>query len=128
MYQQGHSLQEVGETVGIVGERVRQLFKSMGLQTRSLSNTAALKGELYRGRAGEIVDAFRRYKDPAIAASQLEIPKAWAIKILREQLSTREYREITRKPPKHKKKYSEEELIAFLREAGAAAGRHSHQW
>jgi Sigma-70, region 4 len=42
LYQTGATLEEVGERYGITRERVRQLFKKAGLETRSRRETLEL--------------------------------------------------------------------------------------
>ena len=130
LYEGGLTLQEVGEDYGLSRERVRQLFARAGLQTRSVLETAQLKREADRGRADKIVEAFRRTKDVAGVAGELEIGRATILEVLRAELPPRERVAVRSRlgpapgtvPAKARRRYSDEELIAFLREAGAALG------
>ncbi|HEY1457235.1 MAG TPA: sigma factor-like helix-turn-helix DNA-binding protein [Solirubrobacteraceae bacterium] len=118
LYEQGATLQEVGDEFGITRERVRQVFGKAGLETRSLTQAALIRRETDRERSEEIVESFLRLKSPRLTARELEIAENTVRSVLREQLSSGEYRVIARKQPKQN--YSDQELIAFLREASAA--------
>jgi AraC-like DNA-binding protein len=122
LYQQGATLEEIAEEFEITRERVRQLFKAAGLKTRSTAQAGQLKREATRlcmeDRKDEIVDTFRRVKDPQLVAQELDIPITTVTTVLREHLPAYEYRSIKQKP--YKKKYSDQELIGFLQTAGAA--------
>jgi hypothetical protein len=130
LYEGGLTLHEVGEDYGLSRERVRQLFARAGLQTRSILETAQLKREADRARADEIVEAFRRTKDVAVVAGELEIGRATIVEVLRAELPPRERVAVRSRPgpppvtvpPGARRWYSDAELIAFLREAGAAVG------
>ena len=130
LYEGGLTLREVGEDYGLSRERVRQLFARAGLQTRSNVETAQLKREADRDRADEIVEAFRRTGDVGVVAGELEIGKPTILEVLRAELPPRERVAVSSKPGPApatvsawaKRRYSDEELIAFLREAGAALG------
>ncbi|HEY7934756.1 MAG TPA: sigma factor-like helix-turn-helix DNA-binding protein [Solirubrobacteraceae bacterium] len=118
LYQQGSTLEEVGEEFGITRERVRQLFRQAGLDTRSTGETAALKHAADRLRAEEVVEVFKRTKTVTSVSAELEIPKSTVTKILYEELGLSEYREIAWRP--QKKRYADEELVDFLTQASAA--------
>jgi hypothetical protein len=124
LYGHGATLDEVGEDFGISRERVRQLFGRAGLKTRSTAETAALKREADRRRCDEIVEGFRRTKDVALLAAALEIAKRTIIEVVRAELPSEEYQAPRNTTPRTStKKYSDEELIGFLREASAALER-----
>ena len=123
LYEYGATLDEVGEDFGISRERVRQLFGRAGLKTRSMAETAQLKREADRHRTDEIVEGFRRSKDVALVATELEIAKRTIIEVVRAELPPEEYQPPRSKAPRAAtKRYSDEELIGFLREASAALG------
>jgi hypothetical protein len=130
LYECGFTLHEVGEESGLSRERVRQLFRRAGLQTRSRLETVELKREADLGRADEIIEAFRRTKDVAVVARELEIGRPTVVEVLCAELPPRERVALRSKrgpprakvPPWARRRYSDEELIAFLREAGATLG------
>jgi DNA-binding transcriptional regulator LsrR (DeoR family) len=123
LYEHGATLEEIGDDFGITRERVRQLFKQAGLQTRTISATAALKQAADHQRADEIVDCFRQVKDLAVVAQELDIPKNVVTKVLRERLSPREYRELTASASAGPaKRFTDAELIEFLIEASSELG------
>jgi Homing endonuclease associated repeat/Sigma-70, region 4 len=124
LYECGLTLHEVGEDFGLSRERVRQLFGRARLRTRSLLETVELKRAADLGRADEIIEVFRRTKDLAVVAGELEIGRATIVEVLRAKLPPRERMALNRKPgpAAAKWRYSNEELIAFLGEAGAALG------
>jgi hypothetical protein len=131
LYQRGFTLHEVGEEFGLSRERVRQLFGRAGLQTRSRLETVEIKREADLGRADEIIEAFRRTKDVAVVARELEIWRPTIVEVLRTELPPRERVALRSKkrgpppatvPPWARRRYSDEELIACLREAGATLG------
>jgi hypothetical protein len=130
LYERGLTLHEIGEDYGLSRERVRQLFGRAGLRTRSLLETVELKRAAGLGRAGEIIEVFRRTKDVAVVAGELEISRPTIVEVLSAELPPRERAAMSSKPgrapataaPWVKRRYSNEELIAFLREAGAAVG------
>jgi len=125
LYEYGATLDEVGEDFGgLSRERIRQLFGRAGLKTRSTAETAQLKREADRRRADEIVEAFRRSKDVALVATELEIAKRTISEIVRAELPPEEYRAPrSAAPGTSTKKYADEELIGFLREASVALER-----
>jgi hypothetical protein len=127
LYGCGLTLHEVGEDFGLSRERVRQLFGRAGLRTRSLLETVELKRAADLGRADEIIEAFRRTEDVAVVAGELEIGRPTIVEVLRSELPPRERVAVSSKPgpaaaPWVRRRYSNEELIAFMGEAGAALG------
>jgi Homing endonuclease associated repeat len=122
LYQYGATLDEVGEDFGgLSRERIRQLFGRAGLKTRSAAETAALKRAADRRRGEEIVARFRRSKDVALVAEELEIAQRTIIEVVRAELPLEEYRAPRSTVPRRStKRYSDEELIGFLRKASAA--------
>lgn len=123
LYEHGATLEEIGDDFGITRERVRQLFKQAGLQTRTTSATAALKQAADHQRGEEIVDCFRQVKDAANVAQELDIPKNIVTSVLRERLSPREYRELVAGTTAGTaKRFADAELIGFLIEANAELG------
>ncbi len=121
LYEQGASLQDIGDEFGITRERVRQLFNNAGLKTRSTMEAGMLKRETGRERVEEILESFYRLKDMRLVALELEIARRTVRSVLRERLSSGEYRTIAHKPAK--KTYSDEELLEFLRDASAGRGK-----
>jgi hypothetical protein len=92
LYRQGATHDEIGVQAGISAERVRQLFKGAGLKTRSPAQAGRLKRKLSK-------------------VAVREIP-------LKTQIPLHQYRTLRRKPAP--KRYSDQELLGFLRKAGAA--------
>ncbi|MGH2832472.1 MAG: homing endonuclease associated repeat-containing protein, partial [Solirubrobacteraceae bacterium] len=122
LYEHGATLEEIGDDFGITRERVRQLFKAAGLQTRTISATATLKQAADQQRADEIVDCFRQIKDFAAVAQELDMPKNAVSKVVRERLSPREYRELTTVPKASPVRFTDAELLGFLVEAHGELG------
>jgi hypothetical protein len=128
LYEGGLTLREVGEDYGLSRGRVGQLFARAGLQTRSVLETAQIKREVDLARADEIVEAFRRTGDVDVVAEELEIFRTTILEVLRAELPPRERIAVSSKPGPAtapawvRRRYSDEELIAFLREASAALG------
>jgi hypothetical protein len=131
LYECGFTLDEVGEEFGLSRERVRQVFRRAGLQIRTRLETVELKREADLARGDEIVEAFRRTKDVAVVARELEIWRPTILEVLRAELPPRERVALRPKkggpppatvPSWARRRYSDEELIAFLREAGATLG------
>lgn len=122
-YERGATLVEIGDDFGITRERVRQLFKKAGLQTRTVSAAAALKQAANLQRADEIVERFRDLKDSVAVASELDIPKNIVTSVLRERLSPGEYRGLTASTKVGSaKRFTDRELIEFLIEANRELG------
>jgi transposase len=123
LYEHGATLEEIGDDFGITRERVRQLFKAAGLQTRTASATATLKQAADQQRADEIIDCFRQAKDLAAVAHELDIPKNVVTQVLGERLSPREYRELTATAKADPvKRFTDAELLGLLIEAQGELG------
>lgn len=124
LYERGATLGEVGTQAGISAERVSQLFKKAGLQTRSKAQIDELKRQARVRRAHEhrdvIVESFRDTRNVAAVAKEHELPKVAVREILEAEIPFHEYRVLRRKPVP--KQYADHELLGFLREAGAARG------
>jgi transposase-like protein len=125
LYQRGATFDEVGQRFGLTRESIRQIFNRAGLKTRTPNEVRRLMRqnardraeEIVRERGEEIVESFLRLKDLRLVASELEIAQQTVRSVLNERLSRSQYRAITQKPAK--RTYTDEQLIAFLREASA---------
>jgi len=125
LYRRGATSREVGEQFGVSTSRVGQLFIEAGLPTRTPNEVSRLRSqnardraeEIVRERGEEIVESFLRLKDLRLVASELGIAQETVRSVLNERLSRSQYRAITQKPAK--RTYTDEQLIAFLREASA---------
>jgi hypothetical protein len=142
-YLQGATLEEVGERAGITRERVRQLFKKAGLQTRTRAVAGRRKMEARAGRVDAehelIAQQFREGKNIQTLADEHELAVPAIRTILRGKLSRREYLDVPTDPsPKY---YPDENLLDFLRKAAHGqqgplsvagyreiAGRHGRRW
>jgi transposase len=122
LYEQGATLAEVGEDFGMSAKRVFAIFKAAGLGTRSVAETAELKRRADRERWEEIVQVFRRLNRPNLVAEELEIPLSTVTEVLRERIGRGEYRARTHED-KARKRFSDEELREFLREASSTQER-----
>jgi AraC-like DNA-binding protein len=120
LYEQGATLAEVGEAFSITTQRVQQLFGQAGLRTRSLSTYAASRHDAGRQRSDEIINELRRVRDTRLVAQRLGVPHKTVLGVIRENLPVSEYRAITYKHRSNK--YSDEEVLGFLREAAGAVG------
>jgi hypothetical protein len=114
LYRDGATLDEVGARFHLTKERVRQLFDSAGLATRSTSHSIAMQRErLARERGEEICAAFAESKDIAEVSRRLKIGPRVVREVVENHFSEAE----RRRPAAAPQVYSDEELIAFLREA-----------
>ena len=124
--QQGATLEAVGEAYGITRERVRQLFNKAGLPTRSHGQAGRLKRlttsqtiSLYIDEhRPDIIQTFRDRRNIETIAAEYDLPIPTVRAILKDALPAHEYRALRHKPPP--KKYTDDDLIGFLRKAGAA--------
>ena len=118
LYAGGATLEEVGARFGLSRERVRQILQEAGIKTRSIGETSALRRDrLLRERGDEIRAAFSELKDIDAVARRLEVPRALVREVVARSFPASERK--SRRSPM----YSSEELIACLKEAGAAPGR-----
>jgi hypothetical protein len=119
MYEAGATLEEVGRAFNITRERVRQIFGEHGLPVRSVRDTYALqRARQTHENAERIMDAYRELRDVDAVAQALDLPKALVATIVRDGFTAAE----RRKPKLTRKKYTSEELVAFLRSASKALG------
>jgi hypothetical protein len=119
LYQRGATLDEVGDAFGLTRERVRQLFANAGLKSRTRSEAAALKRAGTFARADEIVERFRALRNESLVAGELAVPERFVKEILDARLTGSERRLAWKRPAK---KYSDAELVEFLRQASASLG------
>lgn len=118
LYAEGATLEEVGAHFGITRERVRQVFREAGISTRSNTETHTLRHDrLVHQRGEEICAAFSLSKDIDAVSLQLNVPRV----IVREIVQSRCPPPKRRRPRARFVRYSTDELLAFLQEAGAAA-------
>jgi transposase len=115
LYQRGSSRREVGEKFGVSSSRVGQLFSEAGLPTRPPGASKKSEREIDPQTAQEILDCFMRLKNQRLVATELEIAQRTVRSVLNERLSRSQYRALTQNPAK--RTYTDDELIAFLREA-----------
>jgi transposase len=119
-YASGATLQEVAERFGLSRERVRQIFGQADVPIRSIAETYALKrARLVNDRSAEICAAFEKTKDIDEVAHRLKISRTVVKEVILHRFSESE----RRRPRKVRPTYSNEELIAFLREADAQADK-----
>jgi hypothetical protein len=119
MYQLGATFQEVGTAFGVTRERVRQILNEAELGTRSGERAVAIKARRRREHMAAVLEAFRRSSDARQVARELELPYGLVKEIVCEHVPTGERRAHWKKP---KPKYSDEELIEFLRIASRTLG------
>jgi Homing endonuclease associated repeat/Sigma-70, region 4 len=113
-YLEGMTMQEAGADFGIGRERVRQIFGAAGLPSRSPARSRSLRRALRRQeKAGQICAVFVKARDPEVVAHRLDLPLAMVREVLKEQMPVA-YRH---RPRPRRRTYSEEELLALLREA-----------
>lgn len=116
MYRDGATLDQVGTEFGLTRERVRQLFAANDLETISLAVRRRRQAE---NKSSEIVALYRDVRNVDAVGRRLGLAKSNVDQIVRRELSPAE----RRKPSAaHKKKYSNEELIACLFGARDAIG------
>lgn len=116
LYATGATLQEVGERFGLSRERVRQIFQEADLPTRTITETHALRHDRLLERADEVIAAYEQLKDAGQVARKLDIPRAVVKEIVAERFPTPEKPRWRRRGPV-KRKYSTDEMIAFLKQA-----------
>jgi hypothetical protein len=119
MYEAGATLEEVGRAFGISRERVRQIFRDHGLPVRSVQDAHTVqRARQSRQYADRIKDRFRDLRDVDAVAKELRLPKTLVVEVVNGAFTAAE----RRKPKQAKKKYSDDELIEFLRAASMALG------
>lgn len=119
LYNEGATLQEVGERFDLTRERVRQLFREHDLPVRSVAEAMALRRALEaQNLTRAIREAFAETHDIAKVAARCGVPRSLAREVIEEEFEPREWR----KQKAAHKKYSDEELLDFLRRASAAIG------
>lgn len=118
LYRDGAMMKEIGSQYGLTVERVRQLFDAAGLPIRSTSESRALQRErVARERGEEICAAFFETRDIGEVARRLQVPRGVVSDVVKSNFTAAQ----RRRPTVPSKTYTDEELVAFLREAGAAA-------
>lgn len=119
MYESGAALEEVGRAFGITRERVRQIFRDHGLPVRSVKDAYALqRARQSREHATRIEHRFRHLRDIDAVARELRLPRTLVAEIVQDAFTPAERRKATNA----RKKYSDEELIEFLKAASVAVG------
>jgi Homing endonuclease associated repeat len=118
-YATGATLEEVGVRFGLTRERVRQVFQEAGLPTRSIAETLSLRRErAVHERSEEICAAYSTRRDVGEVARALDLPRVVVKEVVERHFPPPERR---RRPRAATPKYPTEEMIAFLRQASAAA-------
>jgi len=119
MYESGATLEEVGRAFGVSRERVRQIFRDNGLLVRGLRDAYAVKrARQAREYEARIRERFRRLRDVDAVASDLGVPRTLVASIIQESFSESE----RRRPRSVRNRYTNAELIEFLREASVELG------
>lgn len=114
LYRDGATLKEVGARFDLSSERVRQIFRSAGLPTRSTAESVAIQSHhLASERREEICTAFADSKDLDEVARRLRVKRGVVKGVVESHFSKAELR----RPKATPQTYTDEELIAFLREA-----------
>ena len=121
MYQEGHSLQQVGTRFKLTRERVRQIFVREHLPIRSVREAAALKKARMRNlHQAEIERLAGGGLSAAEIAARVSIPRTDVHEILELDEGYRRRKRIVEKSSRPR--YSDEELVRCLREANIAIG------
>ena len=117
LYVEGATLKEVGARFDLTAERVRQIFRSAGLPSRSTSGTIAMQRDhLKQHRREEICAAFSEYKDIDQVARRLRVPQRVVKEVVESHFPKTEYsrRKVILR------RYADDELIASLQEASVS--------
>lgn len=121
MYEAGATLEQVGARFGVTRARVGQVLQRLGSSTQEFKerrrrNLERKRQELAGSHRAGVRAAFERHGDIAAVAKELGLPKALVESVVREDPSwARRFKQDGRA----KKRYSDAELMACLREAAA---------
>lgn len=119
LYQGGATLDEVGRQFGVTRERIRQIFREHGFPTRSVGESQQLKRQQQLSADPELIcRTYLDCKDLAEVARRLELPRSLVREVVDSELTAAD----RRKDRNTRKKYSDDELIDFLRAASQDLG------
>jgi hypothetical protein len=120
LYAAGATLAEIGAAYGLSRERVRQILRNAGVPARPISQTAEIRRARQLEQARETVTAmYAETYDARLVAQRLKIPISVVQEIVKERFPKGSVR---RRHKSISKKYSSNELIAFLKMASAELG------
>jgi len=117
MYAGGATLEEIGATIGVSRERVRQLLKAAGVPARSSSDTFRLRRKQHLVKRDAILERYKLSRDANIVAEELEVP----VSIVREVISVLP-RGLAMMGKQKVKRFEDEFLLNCLREASDSLG------
>jgi DNA-binding CsgD family transcriptional regulator len=127
LYEEGRSNREIGVQLGLSAERIRQLLLSYGIDSRPADKRryeAAV-----RGRKNEIIATYRRLGSESQAARELGLQEYHVRRLIRA--SVPEAQVLRRRERSRRKRYTDEDLCAALREAAkqlpAPLGYHAYR-
>ena len=119
LYEAGASLRDVGRAFNVSGEYVRQVIRDAGVQPRSAAETYAVKRDRRLGEARiAVCQMFRETGDVEEVADRLGVPSVLVGQIVRANFSESE----RRRPNQATKRYSDRELMDFLKEVSEQLG------
>lgn len=113
-YVQGATLDEVGESEGVTREAIRRRILRLGIPVRSAEATRRMQHQRFAEVHGaEAKRAFLELRDIAKVAAELAVPAPVVQHFI--ETNVPDHTILTRVPRNYAKRYSDDELLEFLR-------------
>lgn len=117
-YLEGATLEEAAQLVGVKRQAIDQRLRKKGIPTRSAAETHALKLQKTLELHGSAIrEAFLGQRDVAEVAATFELPEAATTWVLERVVPDHDV--LAMAPRNLSKRYSEDELLEYLREAAS---------
>lgn len=123
LYETGWTLEQVAQEFGVSRERVRQILRQFGYETRSVGESSAMKRDQLRAQHGpRIRELLAEGLTTAEAADRLSVTEPFVKAYLADDPELNRHRRAYRNRRAEKPRYSDEELIELLRNASQELG------